>query len=78
MNTPSALRCPCSSVISHSSSVGPHRQRDGFALLVTITLLAFVVLLLVSLASLERGPGTPQAPAAPQHQAEAHQTPFLV
>lgn len=32
----------------------PRRRRSGFALLITITLLAFLVLLLVSLASLTR------------------------
>ena len=41
-------------VIGHSSLVIPRRQRGGFALLITITLLAFLVLLLVSLASLTR------------------------
>ncbi|HEY9249654.1 MAG TPA: hypothetical protein VIO38_11000, partial [Rariglobus sp.] len=38
----------------HSSWVLPRRKRGGFALLITITLLAFLVLLLVSLASLTR------------------------
>ena len=42
------------SVIGHSPSVIPRRRRGGFALLITITLLAFLVLLLVSLASLTR------------------------
>jgi hypothetical protein len=42
-------------VIRHSSLVIPRRnRRGGFALLITITLLAFLVLLLVSLASLTR------------------------
>jgi hypothetical protein len=49
MSTPSSL------VIGHSSVVIPRRsRRGGFALLITITLLAFLVLLLVSLASLTR------------------------
>ncbi len=41
-------------VIRHSSFDIPRRRRGGFALLITITLLAFLVLLLVSLASLTR------------------------
>ena len=41
-------------VFGHSASVIPRRRRGGFALLITITLLAFLVLLLVSLASLTR------------------------
>ena len=41
-------------VIRHSSSAVPRRRRGGFALLITITLLAFLVLLMVSLASLTR------------------------
>ncbi len=43
-----------SSIIGHSTLVIPRRRRGGFALLITITLLAFLVLLLVSLASLTR------------------------
>ena len=46
---------PASLVIRHWSLVIPRRRRrGGFALLITITLLAFLVLLLVSLASLTR------------------------
>ncbi|MDF3056325.1 MAG: hypothetical protein K0R17_540 [Rariglobus sp.] len=40
--------------IGHSSLVIPRQRRGGFALLITITLLAFLVLLLVSLAALTR------------------------
>ena len=45
---------PSSSIIRHSSLVIPARSRRGFALLITVTLLSFLVLLLVSLASLTR------------------------
>jgi Tfp pilus assembly protein PilX len=45
---------PASFDIRHSTFVIPRRRRGGFALLITITLLAFLVLLLVSLASLTR------------------------
>jgi Tfp pilus assembly protein PilX len=52
----SAPSHPCPTlVIRHSSLDIPRRKRrGGFALLITITLLAFLVLLLVSLASLTR------------------------
>ena len=40
--------------LGHSPLVIPRQRRGGFALLITITLLAFLVLLLVSLASLTR------------------------
>jgi len=40
--------------VSCQKRTSPHRRTEGFALLITITLLAFLVLLLVSLAALTR------------------------
>jgi hypothetical protein len=58
-------------VIGHSTLVIPRRRRGGFALLITITLLAFLVLLLVSLASLTRV--ETQVASNSQHVAKARQ-----
>jgi Tfp pilus assembly protein PilX len=48
------MPAPSPLIIGHTALVVSRGRRGGFALLVTITLLAFIVLLLVSLASLTR------------------------
>lgn len=58
-------------ITGHSSLVIPTRSRGGFALLITVTLLAFLVLLLVSLASLTRV--ETQVAGNNQHLAQARQ-----
>ncbi len=67
---------PAPLVIGHRSSIIPRRRRrGGFALLITITLLAFLVLLLVSLASLTRV--ETQVAANNQQIAQARQNALL-
>ena len=68
---------PAPSVVRQLLPPPPHirRRHRGFALLITITLLAFLVLLLVSIASLTRV--ETRVAANTQHQAKARQNALL-
>jgi hypothetical protein len=76
MPTPTPTHRSAPMVIGHSSLAIPRRRRrGGFALLITITLLAFLVLLLVSLASLTRV--ETQVAANGQQSAQARQNALM-